>query len=505
MVAKQEIVADVVPHNFPCRSIVCSLMFLGSLATLAALRSIVQVPDAPTFSTRDTNTIKFEEIDASQLVLLALSQHEFGNLCLTVESTSSSPGESVILSQCNGKDERQQFVVDNRMIRWNSNVDMCLSAENTASSRTSSILVDMCNETDQSWLVAESRIHATGSGSQCIGGSVVSGLRAVLGNCSKIPQEAQSAWKCYTYGEGEDNSWCRHAGVHHGQEIQFFGEDSTCGECWCCQRPYREPSSNFSLAIPKQVRAVEVEDTSEGPWSCYTYNEGEDEPWCRHIGVLHGFEYRFFGTSSPCGDCWCCRRARASTGTSAAPPEQLPSAPPAPQQGQGHEGSAAEKPSPWSCYAYGDGQDNYWCMIAGTRNGVRYKFFGPGGPCGDCWCCQQFDQVSSNEEDEAVGGECSQPNEDCTHSKACCVQGMQCYTKNTTFAACRPICQREEGWSCEMLGTRAPQKTIGSLPGEDCLLTKRCNNDGLQCFLKDKTSAYCRASAPHGWDGQVLG
>jgi len=85
------------------------------------------------------------------------------------------------------------------------------------------------------------------------------------------------------------------------------------------------------------------------------------------------------------------------------------------------------------------------------------------------------------------------------------MQSMQCYSKNQWYAACRPICHKENGWECGLLGVRSPQKTPGAWSGDDCLLTRKCNNAGLQCFAKDNSSAFCSESSPDDWDGELLG
>merc|ERR1719414_2306094 len=82
---------------------------------------------------------------------------------------------------------------------------------------------------------------------------------------------------------------------------------------------------------------------------------------------------------------------------------------------------------------------------------------------------------------------------------------MQCYSKDQWYAACKSICDETSDWECKTIGTRTPQTTPGSWSGDDCLLTKRCNNPGVQCFAKDETSAYCSMQAEDGWDGRVLG
>lgn len=44
----------------------------------------------------------------------------------------------------------------------------------------------------------------------------------------------------------------------------------------------------------------------------------------------------------------------------------------------------------WKCWHYENTPNpNEWCKNAGVQAGQEVKFFGPGGPCGDCWCCSR--------------------------------------------------------------------------------------------------------------------
>lgn len=106
---------------------------------------------------------------------------------------------------------------------------------------------------------------------------------------------------------------------------------------------------------------------------------------------------------------------------------------------------------------------------------------------------------------EHAPGQCSNPGEDCGNVGRCCGQGLQCYRKDEYYAACMAICDSSSGWTCEAVGDRNPQKTPGTWAGEDCIVTRSCNNEGLNCIKKDSSSAYCTKQAPAGWEGEILG
>jgi len=105
-------------------------------------------------------------------------------------------------------------------------------------------------------------------------------------------QAESDAWACHHYEQGQDDEWCKNtkAEAEHmphteaGLEITWFGEDSPCGDCWCCKRPVTER------------------------WTCQHYVGDQDNDWCHETETHSGFELKLFGPKSPCGDCWCCKR-----------------------------------------------------------------------------------------------------------------------------------------------------------------------------------------------------
>jgi len=43
-------------------------------------------------------------------------------------------------------------------------------------------------------------------------------------------------WQCHTYERGQDDDWCRLAGIVHGVAYKFAGNDGECGPCRCCKK-----------------------------------------------------------------------------------------------------------------------------------------------------------------------------------------------------------------------------------------------------------------------------
>jgi len=133
---------------------------------------------------------------------------------------------------------------------------------------------------------------------------------------------------------------------------------------------------------------------------------------------------------------------------------------------------------------------------------------------------------------------CSKPGDDCTHTKCCATEGMQCFEKHGSWAICREECKPGPDptdpdpahWTCKPLGGRtageAPQfrfspelpkwaSTHCSEPGEDCRATKCCTYEGLQCFEKHARYATCKPVCragpdtmdvdPHPWTCEEIG
>jgi len=123
--------------------------------------------------------------------------------------------------------------------------------------------------------------------------------------------------------------------------------------------------------------------------------------------------------------------------------------------------------------------------------------------------------------------ECASAAVDCTRSGCCAADGAQCYQKNETAAFCKLECREgpemtdEEYaiWTCKKLGprsrgiTRPINWTMVRVPdwvqdacspkGENCLRTRCCSDDGMQCYAKDEGQwavARCKTSCMPGPD-----
>jgi len=134
--------------------------------------------------------------------------------------------------------------------------------------------------------------------------------------------------------------------------------------------------------------------------------------------------------------------------------------------------------------------------------------------------------------DEMTRGEveCAKEGKGCIKSHCCVDKGFQCYQRNSTWAACRKVCNPSienkdldgKPWSCKKLGERTPGGESASTAasaqcaweGEDCSLTKCCNKWGLSCYAKNTYFAACHAtckraidpSSPEkSWGCEVLG
>jgi len=112
---------------------------------------------------------------------------------------------------------------------------------------------------------------------------------------------------------------------------------------------------------------------------------------------------------------------------------------------------------------------------------------------------------------------CSAEGDNCIKSKCCEKSGSTCWTKNATYALCKPSCvsgpdlkaDDSQPWSCDKVGRRTPGaapwlEESCSAVGQDCSKTACCADLGHQCYRQSAWYAECRKSCVPG-DSVVLG
>jgi len=250
------------------------------------------------------------------------------------------------------------------------------------------------------------------------------GLELLQFRSKKVKKLREDQWQCHNYEEGQSDDWCASVGMWEGNEYRFNnGVDGECGDCWCCKRTAQDSMQDEGQMLDEdgpewQCHTFEAEqdndwcierssdkageyefswtggkaelpgcgdcwcckrnaawrwESKSDDWMCHKYAAEESDDWCASAGTQNGYEFAFNGgVSSPCGDCWCCKREVEGT----------------PQLSHGgHE--LQEKHSSWQCHHYDEDseQNDDWCMSAGTQGGYEYAF--QNGECGDCWCCKR--------------------------------------------------------------------------------------------------------------------
>lgn len=104
---------------------------------------------------------------------------------------------------------------------------------------------------------------------------------------------------------------------------------------------------------------------------------------------------------------------------------------------------------------------------------------------------------------------CSGPGENCSDTQCCAGDGLQCYSKDAGWAACKTSCtpgpdpSAEDGWpwECKELGPRSEGKAAKCTKmGEDCSKAKCCSEPGLQCYEKVEGWATCKPVCYKGMD-----
>lgn len=73
---------------------------------------------------------------------------------------------------------------------------------------------------------------------------------------------AQSSWQCHHYDVGQDDAWCRLAGIQSGVEYKFVGYGiHLCQDCWCCKRDMTAGKALPRWRQPYHHSAVKWEDS----------------------------------------------------------------------------------------------------------------------------------------------------------------------------------------------------------------------------------------------------
>jgi hypothetical protein len=123
-----------------------------------------------------------------------------------------------------------------------------------------------------------------------------------------------------------------------------------------------------------------------------------------------------------------------------------------------------------------------------------------------------------------TSNDCSAAGVNCLASRCCTAAGERCYEKNGTAAFCKPECragpdmteQEYSTWTCRGIGPRTPGKGANfnwaaipvpdwvqgkcSQMGSNCLETRCCSDQGMQCYAKDDTFGRCKPECVSGPD-----
>jgi len=261
-----------------------------------------------------------------------------------------------------------------------------------------------------------------------------------------------------------------------------------------------------------------------GPWQCAKYVGDQDNDWCRTVGNLSGYEHHFFGQDgSPCGECWCCKREIEKKKTCAA------------QYASCLDEKCCETPG-YQCYE----KTPFWA----TCRPWCTPGPDPTDGNGDHWSCKELGPRAEGEAPPPdysikaapwVAEQCAGRGQNCSESMCCQEAGLQCYTKDSGWAACKPECNPgpdptdldDSHWECKAIGTRTPGAAPGWGPAapwveekcaakrEDCSTSQCCKDAGHQCYVKKEGWSMCMPSCLHGpmltdanpdiWDCTPLG
>jgi len=144
------------------------------------------------------------------------------------------------------------------------------------------------------------------------------------------------------------------------------------------------------------------------------------------------------------------------------------------------------------------------------------------------WACDDLSEEHSSSDTGGESGEsgetqpvaCSAAGDSCLDSKCCADSYHKCYTKNEHWASCNATCsnkmkwvdnawqkQDEHVWDCDELKHDGPTgKTDNQAPedictkaGENCMLSKCCQDAGHTCYTKDEHWASCNLTCSSTW------
>jgi len=332
-------------------------------------------------------------------------------------------------------------------------------------------------------------------------------------NSTKSTSEHEP-WQCAAYVGEQNNTWCKTVGTIDGWEHHFFGEESPCGECFCCKRPDGTQKKEKKCAADG-ANCLDEECCETPGFQCFEKTKywGRCRQWC---------------TPGPDptdtnSDHWSCKEI-GDRAEGEAPPQDY-SLEPAPWvstecagEGQNCTASMCCQAAGMQCYSKASGwasckaactagpdptdADNHpWeCNALGSRT--------PGPTPG-------YDGPPASWVEEV----CSSSGEDCSKSMCCKDAGNQCYLKQPGWAMCMPSClhgplltdSNADIWDCTALGGRTPglakasaEVHIGdwvatecAADGESCSTQMCCSNPTSQCFEKAEGWAVCsRGCAP---------
>jgi len=111
------------------------------------------------------------------------------------------------------------------------------------------------------------------------------------------------AWHCFSYERsGGNTSWCKSNPVVDGTLVSYFGSDSPCGSCHCCQLKMKRPPGN--------IHNSKGECSDDWKGYEYDFSAGENEAWCRTGPKIYSglIQLRFFEKDSPCHPFSCCKK-----------------------------------------------------------------------------------------------------------------------------------------------------------------------------------------------------
>mmetsp|Transcript_28739 Transcript_28739/g.89678 ORF Transcript_28739/g.89678 Transcript_28739/m.89678 type:complete len:625 (+) Transcript_28739:82-1956(+) len=269
------------------------------------------------------------------------------------------------------------------------------------------------------------------------------------------------------------------------EEVECSATHENCNATRCCKVPgtqcYMKADRMWALCRPSCHPGPDPTDIDDTPWTCKTLGERAPGHFKAPLNIMRAAPWVAKQCVEPgtnCNETRCCSQPgtacyRKNAAWASCKAGCIPGPDPSDADG-----------NPWDC----------------EQLGMRTPGIPPWPSAPAKW----------------VAKACASDGEDCSELRCCVGAGMQCFKKNEHAAKCLVGCHpgvhmdddNDHPWNCTPLGGRTPGKAAIAVRGpgkwvkencsktgtENCLHTRCCKEEGMQCYRNDDKWAGCLPS-----------